>query len=715
VSKRETKFKSVKTGRHCPLCEGNDGCSIGDDGLLLCRRREGPQAGFVFLGKSKGDSQYAMFRRESELLKDNHQNHTKANGDKHKVDWEAKAKAFARNLTPELANELAESLALPVGALEELPLLGFANVGPHKDGDGRGLGSCYTFPECDAAGKVIGLNCRYQDCSKKAWPGGRRGLTVPGGWREKPGPIFLPEGPSCTLALNALGVAAVGRPSNTGGVELLAEMLKDVSPERPIIVVGEHDAKTDGSGSWPGRDGATKTADELAAKLGRVASWAMPPDGAKDSRAWSIAKKLPTTGEGIGDDWAAAGERFLSGLTFHDVRPQDAKPAPRFQWDALDSAAFAVADYRPAWLAKKVLVEKQAAVIGGPQKVLKTSVAIDLAVSLAGGTSWLGEFACPAAKRVAILSGESGPFALQSVARRVCAAKEIELAGLGDNLRWLFSLPQLGMADQLAELGEGLERDRVDVAIIDPLYLCLLAGTNGPKAENLYDTGPLLLRVAQACLTAGATPILLHHCTKPSARKTGPLDLGDLAFSGIAEFARQWVLLSRREAYNPDTGQHRLWLVAGGSVGHGGLWALDVDEGQLAEDFTGRTWEVAINTAGAARQQEAGDKEQAKRQREDTARLADGRSVLHTLGVNDPDRCGVSFASLRDASGLSSRRFGAAITALKESGEVEESAGTVSVGNKAKKPARIIRKRLTEGGFMNNRTTVREQPSAVDG
>src|SRR5262249_21353099 len=155
--------------------------------------------------------------------------------------------------------------------------------------------------------------------------------------------------------------------------------------------------------------------------------------------------------------------------------------------------------------------------------------------------------------------------------------------------------PQLADLAQLGALRAGLERGKVEVVIIDPLYLSLLAGGDGSaRAENLYETGPLLLRVAQACLSAAATPILLHHTKQAAGREGERLEVTDLAFSGVAEFARQWLLVSRREPYEPGSGRHRLWLAIGGSAGHGGLWGMDVEEGQLSEDFSGRKWDVTV-------------------------------------------------------------------------------------------------------------------------
>jgi hypothetical protein len=170
-----------------------------------------------------------------------------------------------------LLGRLAEQLGVTPGSLEAL--------GVGYDEEER----AWTFPERDAGGAVIGLTRRYADGKKLAWPGGHRGLTFAGDWVPPQGPLFLVEGGSCAAALISMGLSAVGRPSNTGGVGHLADLLARESCE--VVVVGEHDRKRPG-GPWPGRDGAVKTATELAETLGCVVRWALPPDGAKDSREW---------------------------------------------------------------------------------------------------------------------------------------------------------------------------------------------------------------------------------------------------------------------------------------------------------------------------------------------------------------------------------------------------------------------------------------------
>ena len=88
---------------------------------------------------------------------------------------------------------------------------------------------------------------------------------------------------------------------------------------------------------------------------------------------------------------------------------------------------------------------------------------------------------------------------------------------------WSFRLPHVANVLDRDRLSAGLREVRADVVVIDPLYLCLLAGADarGVEAGNLFHMGPLLLGVARASLDAGCTPLLCHHAADQKARMRG--------------------------------------------------------------------------------------------------------------------------------------------------------------------------------------------------
>ncbi|HEX4612794.1 MAG TPA: phage/plasmid primase, P4 family, partial [Urbifossiella sp.] len=220
------------------------------------------------------------------------------------IDWPAVAARYAANLDDRRRDELAAALGISAAALAALDQLGF-------NPDDR-AGPCWTIPERNPASVVVGILRRlvtsFPDGKNTlAMPKGRRGLILPAGWRDRPGPVLLVEGPSDALAATAAGLAAVGRPSYRGGVADLAALLRGLPAARPLIVVRENDEKP--VGNWPGRDGAEVVAAGLAHRLRRRVAWAMTPGGAKDVRAWL------TDPERADAAWDARGVELVALLT----------------------------------------------------------------------------------------------------------------------------------------------------------------------------------------------------------------------------------------------------------------------------------------------------------------------------------------------------------------------------------------------------------------
>jgi hypothetical protein len=174
-----------------------------------------------------------------------------------------------------------------------------------------------------------------------------------------------------------------------------------------------------------------------------------------------------------------------------------------FQTTFLTSAALEDSTLQLRWLVKKAVVAEQPLIIGGPKKALKTGIVIDLAISLASGKHIQNRFEVPEPVNVLVISGESGQATIRDTARRIAQAKGVDLRSC--RVRWGFRLPRLTSDEDLRALRAAVIEHAIEVAILDPLYLCLLAGNrDGRQASNLFDMGPLLMSVGQTCLEAGA-------------------------------------------------------------------------------------------------------------------------------------------------------------------------------------------------------------------
>lgn len=345
------------------------------------------------------------------------------------------------------------------------------------------------------------------------------------------------------------------------------------------------------------------------------------------------------------------------------------------KFNLLTSSELAGGNYRLEYLIPGVLVKGQPCIVGGPKKCLKTSCLVDLGIALATGGNFLGCMSVPRPVRTLIMSGESGLGTLQETASRICQSAGVWLADCS-NLIWCDQLPKLVVPSHLAAIGDLLDQHEIEVLIIDPAYLAMPSADAG----NLMAQGELLAGVSDVCQVRGTTLILAHHARKNSKSDPHqPMELEELSWAGFAEFARQWILVNRRERYEPGTGLHKLWLTAGGSAGHSALWAVDIDEGPYSIE-TPRRWDVSVQTASQVK--ESRSDEQAARAAERAARKAAaaeavkaatiGKARLKVLAVMQQLGGPETMTGIRSRVPISKDNFGVAFHELIHEGRVVE-------------------------------------------
>ena len=82
---------------------------------------------------------------------------------------------------------------------------------------------------------------------------------------------------------------------------------------------------------------------------------------------------------------------------------------------------------------------------------------------------------------------------------------------------------------------------------IDPAYLCLLDANTASKAGNVFVMGAALQPLTEVGQATGCLVGLVHHFGKWTDSNNFTLaELGELSQAGMAEWPRQWLLLSRR-------------------------------------------------------------------------------------------------------------------------------------------------------------------------
>ena len=249
-----TKWVRVTRHRPCPICQKPDWCGVSADGEVACCMRvqsDRPVRNGGWLHRIAAAPPPApprVYVPEAERL--------------HPRDWLAILASYGRGTRDRDLRRVAGKLGV---SGESLGRLGVCWAAPHR---------AWAFPMADPARNIIGIRLRAEDGRKWAVAGSHNGLFFPVGLQGA-SPLLVCEGPTDTAALLGLGYDAIGRPSCTGAVEMVIEVVRRLRC-RDVVVVADADG--------PGIDGADRLARALT-ETGRRPKVIRPLQG-KDARAW---------------------------------------------------------------------------------------------------------------------------------------------------------------------------------------------------------------------------------------------------------------------------------------------------------------------------------------------------------------------------------------------------------------------------------------------
>jgi hypothetical protein len=166
-------------------------------------------------------------------------------------------------------------------------------------------------------------------------------------------------------------------------------------------------------------------------------------------------------------------------------------------------------------------------VLAGEMKSQKTWKAVDLAVSVASSTPWLGAFPIDDPGPVIMFAGEGGEASTVRRIRAVCESRGLRAEDLPITV--CVRAPHLSSGDHLKVFAEQVQRIRPKLVTLDPLYL----SAAGAKGSDLYGMGELLERGQLICDSVNASFLVVTHFNR--GNRTGA---GRITGAGPAEWGR---------------------------------------------------------------------------------------------------------------------------------------------------------------------------------
>ncbi len=213
----------------------------------------------------------------------------------------------------------------------------------------------------------------------------------------------------------------------------------------------------------------------------------------------------------------------------------------------------------PAWLITRLIPEDAYGVIGAATKSMKTFAAAALAVAVATGEPWLGQWEVGKTGSTLMFWGEGGMRAAVRRMRAVAAHYGADFRELPVHI--VADAPTLLDDAHMEAVAAHLQAIRPTLVIVDPAFLSLL-GVPLKSAELVYEA---LNRLRFLVQEVGGVLVFVHHWNKSG---TGS-DFSRFSGAGLAEWGRFLLSLDGRsvEAHAPgQTAKVLHWRATGGEA-----------------------------------------------------------------------------------------------------------------------------------------------------
>lgn len=183
-------------------------------------------------------------------------------------------------------------------------------------------------------------------------------------------------------------------------------------------------------------------------------------------------------------------------------------------------------------------------VLAAEKKAGKTWISLDMVVSAASGTPWLGIYEVERAGPVLVFLGEGGKRKMLRRLRAIGEDRGVDIAELP--ITFCFRVPHLTNEEHRAEIRRQIEREAPVLVVIDPLYLA----ARGAKGASLYDMGEVLEAVQILCQRHEAALCIIHHWNQTGTGRSADRMSG----AGPAEWGRVLASVSvNHRRTDPDT------------------------------------------------------------------------------------------------------------------------------------------------------------------